>query len=404
MRFPVVPVAGVLVACILPAAAVPAAEAGILQPVAFDPADGPASPTVYLSATLDKPPGEGAGLGERAKVGTAGSTALKVAMAVDYRDRDAEADVIHLDFSGAGRFDAKKGILLAKLPGSRTDYYQATFGPAKVEATRGGKVFPLCVRGRYYRYKERRRAYVVFTAATAGTCGFGGKAVEVTALDCSGNFRFQDVPVIKPKTYGPPKGDLLIVGGVKVVYGQPVQVGGTWYSVTVSADGTKVSAEPANVSAGQITCPGTKWEIALATEDHKALLVPGGRDPVAVPAGTYGLVYYREFSVPDASGERATLLSGMIEHYRGKSPTVRVVEGQTAKLSFCSPLAAKITASARSDGTVRLGMGRPMLTGGISVQSLTRPGAWVFTKPVCPKIRITDEAGKLVDSVVLEYG
>ena len=403
MRHRAIPVAGVLVACILPAAAAYAAEAGILKPVACDPADGPPLPSIYIGATMDKAPGTDAGIGPKAKVGTAASGGLTVAMAADFRDGDADADVIHLDFAGQGKFDAKKGIRLVKQYSSRTDYYQATFGPAKATVVRDGKTFPLCVRGRYYCYKTRHRAYLVVTAAVAGKCSFGGKLVDVRFMDCTGNFRFGDEPTSQSRGGTRPNGDMMLIGGVKVVCGQPVEVDGKWYKVSVSADGAKATAERTEVSAGKLAGSAGRWEAALAGGDNKALMVSGGRDPVAVPAGTYRLMYYQEFSAPDASGGRATVLSGLSEYSRGKSPTITIAAGETARLDVGSPLTATLTASARG-GTVRLGMGRPVLVGGVSVVSMTRHGGWVFTKPACPKLRITDEAGKVVDSVILEYG
>jgi hypothetical protein len=189
---------------------------------------------------------------------------------------------------------------------------------------------------------------------------------------------------------------------VRACYGQPVLVAGAWWNVTISADGTKAAARGAKVEAGRLALPNDNWEVGL-TSGGKGFVVCGGTGPAAVPAGDYQLIYCRQFSAPDAKGQRAVLLAGTREFGLGKAKAVTITKGRTTRLDVGAPVSAKLTAKA-SGRSMELGIDRPSTLGGLSVESLAPPGGWIYSWPPRPKLKIRDESGSLVDTISLEYG
>ena len=172
--------------------------------------------------------------------------------------------------------------------------------------------------------------------------------------------------------------------------------------MAVSPDGARAVVEPVKVVPGKLSVPAAAWEVALVS-DGKAMIVAGGKEPVPVPAGDYQVLYYREWSAANDKGQRASFQAGLREWGSNKARTVAVAKGGTTELNIASPIKAKLTASGSST-SVRLGMSTPTTSGELSLRYITPVDGWVYSRPAPPTLRILDAAGKLVDTVSLEYG
>jgi len=391
----------------------PATEGAALKPVACDPADGAAYPTASVGVTLTKTVGAGAGTkNPKAMYGTGRAAAMPFSVAADaVKAGTLKPDAVRIAFNASGKFDPKQAIPFTNPRFPRPDYYQAEFGPAVVPLERDGKTYPVGIRGRYYSYRDRRRAYFTFAVAVQGACRFADKTRAVRFLDTTGNFRFDDAPQVAKRSYGARAGDIVLIdtgdgtfGGsvVRAYYGQPVCVDGAWYDVAVSEDGAKATVTPAKVAAGKLSIAAEAWEVALVG-GGKAMIATGGKDPVAVPAGKYQVMYYREWSAADKDGLRSCFMAGLREYSSGRGKTLTVSEGATAKLAITSPLKAQLSARA-SGRSIQLRMSTPATQGGLSLMTLMPPGGWIYTRPPCPELQIRDAAGQLVGKVTLEYG
>lgn len=398
--------------CLMFAAGPAPAEEAALKPVACDPADGAAYPTASVGVVLTKTVGPGAGTtNPKALYGTGSAAAMAFSVAADaVKAGTLKPDAVRIAFNASGKFDPKNAIPFTNPRFPRPDYYQAEFGPGVVPLQREGKTYPVGIRGRYYSSGNRRRAYFTFAVAVQGACRFADKTRAVRFLDTTGNFRFDDAPKAA-RSYNARTGDIMLIdtgdgtfGGsvVRAYYGQPVCVDGAWYEVTVSEDGAKATVEPAKVAAGKLSIAAEAWEVALVG-GGKAMIATGGKDPVAVPAGEYQVMYYREWSAADKDGLRSCFMAGLREFSSRRAKALTVREGATAKLAIASPLKAQLSARA-SGRSIQLRMSTPSTQGGLSLMTLVPPGGWIYTRPPCPELQIRDAAGKLVGKVTLEYG
>ena len=106
--------------------------------------------------------------------------------------------------------------------------------------------------------------------------------------------------------------------------------------------------------------------------------------------------------------EAFQFLKSKLEEYGLEPEMLRydayISDPKYAKLKILQPLEMELNAKPYTNRSVRLGTGGPTTKGGLSVVLLTRRGWWVFSRPEPPKLRIRDEAGKLVDTISLEYG
>lgn len=405
-------------------AAAAVAQAGALRPVACDPSDGAFPPVTFFSLADQKPEPDAGSASPRAIVGIAAGAGsdLPVKVALDYsRAEAAQPDLLRLDFTYKGRFDAKSAVPMKATAAARPYEYQSDFGPATVPFARDGRTFLVSVRGMYGRMKSEDTTYhrIIFALAAAveGKCAFGKKDLSVRFLDGTGDLRF-DRPSRFASTQPRQRsrlGDIVLIDTgdgtfsnaqsvVKACYGQPVLVDGAWYDVAISPDGGSVAARPVEVKFGRVQVACDQWEAALDGDD-RAILVGGSAKPVAVPAGSYKLRWFRQWSAPDAVGRRAELLAGMSEYIAGKGLPVNVDEGGTAKLDLGAPLKATVQATMGDARSARLVMRAPKTEGGdLSVSVLSPPGGWIYSKPDPPRLTVLDAAGKAIYTVSLAYG
>jgi len=175
--------------------------------------------------------------------------------------------------------------------------------------------------------------------------------------------------------------------------------------VRISPDGKEASAKPVTIESGRVAFGSGPWEAGLV-DGRKILCVSGHGGPVAVPAGKYTLLYYRERSAPNAKGQRACFLSMSRDFITGKAEgkRVSVAPGRTTKLAIGSPLSTGLEVREGPGRTVKVSMKGPKTRGGLLVAFITPPSGWIGTLPQAPKVVIRNPQGKVVYQCALEYG
>lgn len=347
-------------------------------------------------------------LSARAMVGLGGQKP-RFPMALDFSSADAkDPDLLYVDFSGEGKFSKDSAIKLTKAtPPSKDIEYMGELN-GTIQAHRGGVTYPLAVQGAVARMGK---AYVItlgFAAATQGACDFGGKTHMVRLVDATSNFRFDDAGKVDRKSTGTDIGsDLVLVDTgdgsfkscVKAWYGQPIFVDGQWYNLTASAEGS-ASVESADIKSGLIAIAPANCEVTLV-RDSKPYLVGA---PGPLPAGEYKLMVLKEFTKSDEPAKRGWLLAGITDFLSGKAKSITIDEGKTAELALGSPLTADLTATVNGHD-VAFTLSAPKTQGGLAVAYIGAPGTVLPLRKVdAPKVQVEDTAGKVVETISLEYG
>lgn len=385
--------------------------AGDLTPIAGSPQASPYQRMYARGEGFTEPPAEAGAVSENATVVkfTNGSTVIHGM--IDSAKADAPApDVIRLDFTGKGTFADKTLVvplvIRPQAKNAKNKTFQATFGPATLQAEVDGRTIPVAVQGMYYKRGTSRNAYLMTSTGAKGECDFGGKTFPVQLMDNTGNLRLTDSPSVKlvdgKIQWGPQKGmisgDTIEVdtgdgSAVTALYGQPVLVGGKWYDVTVSKNGKKVSAKPLKLKTGTVDCGAKKWSAVLIGEKN-VLSVSSQGGAVAVPAGSYAMANYSE-----AGDGKAQLMCGRRELYTGKAKMIDVAGGKAMSLPAGSPLQATVAVSVRK-GQVRMNLAMTDAVG-TSVDALTTEKGG---RPPAPEVEILDSSGASVYKAKLEYG
>ena len=329
---------------------------------------------------------------------------LKVA--IDSKSADAKApEVIRMDFTGEGKFQDTPVVPLVAHQSGRN--FHARIGPATIQVQRNGKSIPVRVSGQYNKGAGYRNLSLRLATALQGDCRFGDKTYRVRIIDCDNNLQCRDkakTSTRRGKVTGIRMGDTLAVDtgegkfGESVAtsfYGQPVLVDGTWYDVTVSPDGTKVTAEPSNIKSAILKIPHDKWQISLAGK-KSILVLSGSQEAVEIPADFYTIVDFQQYGeVKD--GFRAQLTTGREELSRGRAKTFNAPEGETAEPVVGTPLVASIKAKVRRRA-VQMDF-RIVDASGASVDLSLGGGS-----QVTPKLEVRDATGKKVHTGKFEYG
>ena len=139
-------------------------------------------------------------------------------------------------------------------------------------------------------------------AAADGACDFGNKSHKVRLIDGTSNMSFADpVKVVKAGAGMPVHlvGDTVLIDtddgtftkSVKIYYGQPANIDGKWYQVSVSADGAKVTAAAADVTTGTVKIDHPSWTATFVGSKYHQT-VSGDANPVTLPADTYTITNY----------------------------------------------------------------------------------------------------------------
>jgi hypothetical protein len=387
-----------------------AAWAGELTPVACEADLALGIQPVYVQGTGFKPGQASSGLvSSLARVGTVSGTGWSFQLAIDSSTADAKApDVVRFDGTGKGNFAGAPTAAL-KPTASSEGLFRATFGPVEIKAVVNGAQVPMMVSGQYINLNSGQYRQLQLTLGTAmqGKCSFGDRELAVRIVDGDNNLQpgnawqkrafGKNVAVVTGDTVAVDLGDGKFAKDVrKACYGSPVEVGGKWYEVTVSADGKQVSAKQVELASGKIHIDHPKWSCMLIG-DKLILPLDGSAEPVAVPAGAYVMRSYEEFSAPNDKGQRAHLIVGIPP--AGKSSEVTVEAGKTAQIAIGSPLNATVKAVKQAQ-QVMLSL---VLTDAAG-RPITSLATYDGTQPSQPQVTVKDAAGAQVYQNSLEYG
>ena len=339
---------------------------------------------------------------EHSVVGAASKIAGGMHVAIDSVKPDAsQSDVLRLDFSGQGKFKGAPTVAIKIKPG-RSGTTMGAIGPVVIVAKRDGRSIPIAVRGHYWKQATRRGLSLMLSSVMEGECKFGAKTYPVRVVDGNANLGFSDAlkPPFSPRSRMPfdrivvDTGDGKFSSSATTSYvGQPVFVGGKWYSIDV-AD-MKITAAPQKITGGSVKVNAPRWRCTLIGKKNY-LTLNGGTEPIAVPADEYRTANYTVYTGSDP-GKRCAAVSGYGSFSGGKAFTV--ASGQTVDLTLGAPIEAMVVASMR--GTkVNMNLMMKDALGGRIRSITTNAGA----RPPAPSIEVVDKAGKIVYTAKLRYG
>jgi hypothetical protein len=342
---------------------------------------------------------------------------VPIKAAIDADDPDAkEPNLIRLDFTGEGDFTQAAVLHFAPQRESGRDWFQASFGPTNVIIQRDGVQIPVCIEGEYVRSGGFHRWCTLFLGTAVQTSlPIGDLHYPVRIIDGNSNLLFNDRSG-RPGRSGlgflsHHSADTVMIGdpvsgfgadSLRLAYGQPAHLGGSWYDIRVDGRGSGVLAEVLPLRGGKLQLAARQWEAVLENDDHYFQL-SGGTEPIDLPAGSYHLLYYVEHPGADAGTERRAFLSVGHPYSRPRpdsQPTVHIRDGEVLDLLVGAPLTARITAHQRDERVLSLSL---ELTdrGGRRIGNVRESNGRL---PDQPTIRIYDSDGNEVHSARLEYG
>ena len=341
------------------------------------------------------------------------SESLSLAVAVDSVKPDAERpDVVRLDFSGKGKFVGAPSFPLKKIPSATRPEFGisvSVFGPTAVTVLYDGKKIPVFVEGVCSLRDDIVKTMRISVGVVAGgSCKFGDKTcgVRVIASDC--RLGVNNAPELDDSGMGsggpglqddnPDAADIVMIdtsgavfksAAVRATLGQLAYVGGKWYCVSVSKDGSKISAKQVAAETGSVSVAHDKWSATLIGQKY-TLSVFGGKSPVSVPADSYVIRRYRE------SEKNAVLTAAVTQSSESSGLSFTVSAGKTASLKIGSPLVVKLKCDSMGSGYE---FGISLLDACGMDASVALPGL-----PAAPVVKITGPQGKEIHSGTMEYG
>jgi hypothetical protein len=338
--------------------------------------------------------------------------AAALVVALDSEKPDAKApDVVRLDFGLKAQFAGAPAVPL-KAGGTEQDWFQASIGPTTVEVKRDGKTIPVCVQGMYQKRQDFRWMTLEVSTALEGRLAFGAKTHAVRVVNCNGALTFgakAKVERLGKAICGIDAGDTVAVDTgdgsftskvTKNYYGHPLLVDGAWYDVSLSPDGTKLTATPSAAATAMLKIDHESWLLTLAGDKY-ILALDGSNQPVAIPADCYTVAGFRQVGPLGRRGEKdagsGLLMSGATELSRGKGKTFEAAAGKTVELAIGDPLTASITTSVR----------RPSARMSFSLVDAAGLRADLVLPDVgtpTPEVEVLDAAGKRVHEGKFEFG
>jgi hypothetical protein len=332
-------------------------------------------------------------------------TGMPICVAIDSDKADAETlGVLRFDFGGAGKFAGDLAASL-KLPGPVKRGRRVNFGPATLTVKRDGKTIPVTVKGSYITHSDTDHQLTLqLGTALESICTFGDKSRTVRLVDGSTNLTCTDKATRAAKPGGLNGHDTVVVYDgdgslIKGYYGHPILVGGTWYDVTLSADGAKIAVSATDVEMAMLKIAQQGWTARLFGGKY-ILNFRGSDKPMAIPADRYTFGQFRQLSAPDAKGRTGSFGLTWVRNYRKPGQDDKkfdAVAGETAEVSIGTPLTARADASVEGRA-VELTL-TVLDVSGAEVDRVVLPeGKWAL-----PKFRILDEKGKVVHSGKLGF-
>lgn len=335
-----------------------------------------------------------------------GGPAIKVAIDSLLPDA-ADLDLLRIDFSGKGLFHDGPTVPLGGSAEQGSVY----------EFKRDGKIIPALVIADYQPGPAGRSMQLRFGTALEGDCRFGERVYPVRFIDRTSNLRCNDKAAAireNGRVIGATNGDAMVIGdeasGPQAMarefdYGQPVKVDGVWYDVKLTGGGAKVVAEPLDLPAAWLEIPHDKWVIKLISQG-RALTLYGSREPVAIPAGDYSIVWFaeeiligRDFATLRIDSDQALIAHVWtcgFDMTQGRARTFKAVAGETVKLPLGSPLIA--TVDARVEGRTVTMEFSVVGSYGASLDWLQASGG----KLQAATIKVVDASGEVVHTAGLE--
>ncbi|MBL7221536.1 MAG: hypothetical protein ISS69_15600 [Phycisphaerae bacterium] len=343
-----------------------------------------------------------------------------LAVGIDSARPDAEKlDLIRLDFSGTGEFGGKHSFPLKKIAtgarkASRSSVY--TFGPGVVQVLHEGVKIPVFVEGMCEQNDgEVKKLHVSTGVVAEGSCRFGKKVYGVRVIDADGRLGVNNAPAGPDAEEGASGGhgmqeknpdavDVATIdtnsetfkrGVVPVTLGQIAHLDGKWYRVSVSAGGSKISAEQVSTETGSVVVSHDNWVATLIGAKYE-LSLRGGREPVPAPAGRYVIRRYREHVLLSGASRAAVLTVAAEPDSRTSGLSFSVAAGKATRLKIGSPVTVKPTVETMGSGYA---FGFSLADESGMKASVSLPG-----RPAPPVVKVVDAKGKQVYSGKMEYG
>jgi hypothetical protein len=363
--------------------------------------------------------GRGA-VNEKALVTRISGGSLAIMAAIDSTKPDADTfDVVRLDFSGKGYFGSAAAFELKEIAtGARANSGLSVFvfGPTALKAPHRGKKTPVFVEGMCaVRDGRVKTLQVSIGLAAQGSCRFGDKVYRVRVIDADGRFGLNNAPSLEEMSdtpWAPPgapelnpdavdiikidaKNKTFASGVVQAVLGRLAYVDGQWYRVSVSDDGSKVSAEKIAAKTGSVSIAHEDWAATLV-DDRQVLSIRGGKAPVPVPAGSYKVRRYRQYVTIPNSPQAAVLTVRSNPNAGVNAPVLDVKSGKTATLKIGSPVTIRPIVDTEGSG---YSFGFSMLDSAQMQAAISLP-----SQPAPPSVRVIDSKGDKVHTGEMEYG
>ena len=351
--------------------------------------------------------------------GTNEPSTIQVAVDADTTDA-TEPSVIRLNLEGKAQFTRELSLPLkaARLAANRANMWMTTFGPKVVEIKRGDKTVPVWISGNCFRFDANQngrtvqswRVTLTVMSAIQLNVKFGDRTYPLRLVDTNGNFIYNDraKPIIADDMASVVGGDALVIDtgdgqfrqdAEKWPSGHPVRVGGKWYTLTVPADGTSVSADPVKAAMSAVKIAADHWSCRLVSKDT-VLTLSGGRDPVDVPAGEY---FIQDYTVTGptaaaARGQKTSVTGVGLDVESNRMKALAFEAGKTTELVVGAPLKANVK-SAVAGGNVIFSMVFSD-RGGYKVTSMIGNQG----RPPAPRFSVVGSGGKNIFQSTLEYG
>jgi hypothetical protein len=412
-----------LLASVFVLAASPGFAAGAVGDLKFIANAPQTDPFRPLSMTCKEfvPIEDGRGsVNEKALVTRIFGGSLAIMVAVDSLKPTADKfDVVRFDFSGKGQFSGVPAFGLKKIPTSarpNSGVSAFAFGPAVVQVLHCGKKTPVFVEGMCSIRDEQVKTLQVSIGAVAeGACRFGDNVYGVRVIDADGRLGISNAPTAEDMAqdvWSPPgapelnsdavdvvaidtKNKAFRKGVIQAVLGRIAYVGGKWYRVLVSQDGSKISAEEIAAKSGTVSIAHDNWAATLVGS-RNVLSIRGGKAPVSVPAGRYEVIQYRQY-VTFSGSPRAAVLTVQANPDSGiNAPVLNVTSGKASSLKIGSPVIVKTKVDSEGSG-YSFGFSLTDVSG--MEASISLPG-----QPAPPTIKVVDSKGRRIHSGAMEYG
>ena len=272
-----------------------------------------------------------------ARVATVPFRGGKLAIALDADSvQGTQFTCLRLDFTGAGNFTAEKTVVLLPAQGN---YVQIK--PTDISLALGNQVYPVHVTGYYMNQNNQSIVYLMLGTEARATCAFGDKTHTVRIIDANGNWRFGDTnPVAAVPIRGNfTPGDRVVIDNQAMNwswYGQPAQVDGQWYQITITPDESTMTVTPFTGPTGSISLQGERWTGLLIGSKCMVNIVGNGQ-PQTVPADTYHLLTFQE--MPDGRTGKQPI---SFVDYGGKGKVCTVAPNAVATLDLGAPFTARV--------------------------------------------------------------